>query len=77
MKSRYEKYRSARDARKEKQRMMSQYVREWVMSVVFLVAASAFFEGIFPAGSMSRYLKYIFALMILSAVLAPVKLFFQ
>ena len=36
---------------------MSQYVREWVMTIVFLVAASAFFEGIFPGGSMGKYLK--------------------
>ena len=47
---------------------MSQYVREWVMTIVFLVAASAFFEGIFPGGSMGKYLKYIFALIILSVI---------
>lgn len=70
------KIQTYRGGRKEKTNVMSQYVREWVMSVVLLVAAAAFFEGIFPAGSMNRYLKYIFALVILSAVLAPVKLFF-
>lgn len=53
---------------------MSQYVKEWVMTVVVLVVAAAFFEGIFPSGSMSKYLKYIFALVILSAVLSPVLL---
>ncbi len=53
---------------------MTQYIREWVMTFVVLVVAAAFFEGIFPSGSMSQYLKYIFALVILSAVLSPVLL---
>lgn len=55
---------------------MSQYVREWMMTIVFLVAASAFFEGIFPGGSMGKYLKYIFALIILSVILSPVAVIF-
>ena len=55
---------------------MSQYVRDWVMTIVFLVAASAFFEGIFPGGSMGKYLKYIFALIILSVILSPVSVIF-
>lgn len=55
---------------------MSQYVREWVMAIVFLVAASAFFEGISPGGSMGKYLKYIFALIILSVILSPVAVIF-
>ena len=38
-----------------------EYVREWVLSVLVLVVTAAFFEGIFPEGSMSRYLKYIFS----------------
>ncbi len=29
---------------------MSQYVREWVMTIVFLVAASAFLRAFFPEG---------------------------
>ena len=58
------------------EREMSQYVREWVMTIVFLVAASAFFEGIFPGGSMGKYLKYIFALIILSVILSPVAVIF-
>ena len=47
-----------------------------VMTIVFLVAASAFFEGIFPGGSMGKYLKYIFALIILSVILSPVAVIF-
>ena len=62
------------DGRNERE--MSQYVREWVMTIVFLVAASAFFEGIFPGGSMGKYLKYIFALIILSVILSPVAVIF-
>ena len=50
-----------------------EYVREWVLSVLVLVV-TAFFEGFFPPGGMDRYLKYIFALILLSAVLSPVTL---
>lgn len=53
---------------------MIESVREWVLSVIILVAAAAFFEGFFPPGGMDRYLKYIFALILLSAVLSPVTL---
>ena len=35
-----------------------------------------FFEGIFPGGSMGKYLKYIFALIILSVILSPVAVIF-
>ena len=56
---------------------MDQYVKEWVMTIVFLVAAAAFFEGIFPGESMGRYLRYIFALVILSAVLSPITAVFS
>ncbi len=55
---------------------MGEYIREWVMSIVLLVVAAAFFEGIFPAGNMSKYLKYIFALILLSAILSPVALLY-
>ena len=51
-----------------------EYVREWVLSVILLVVAAAFFEGIVPEGNMSRYLKYIFALILLSVILSPVTL---
>lgn len=56
---------------------MSQYVKEWIMTVVFLVTASAFFEGILPGESIGKYLRYIFALVILSAVLSPVAVLFS
>ena len=51
-----------------------EYVREWVLSVLVLVVTAAFFEGIFPEGSMSRYLKYIFSLILLAVILSPVTL---
>ena len=64
-------------AKTEGKRSMSQYVKEWIMTVVFLVTASAFFEGIFPGESIGKYLRYIFALVILSAVLSPVAVLFS
>lgn len=46
-------------------------IKEWSAAVIMLVAAGAFTEMALPEGSMRKYVSFIFALMILDILLAP------
>ncbi len=46
-------------------------IKEWSAAVIMLVAAGAFIEMALPEGSMRKYVSFIFALMILDILLAP------
>ncbi|MGI6752522.1 MAG: stage III sporulation protein AF [Anaerovoracaceae bacterium] len=46
-------------------------VVEWVRNIFIMVAAISFIELILPEGGMGRYLKFIFSLMILGAIIYP------
>ncbi|MCI8285278.1 MAG: hypothetical protein HFE90_08475 [Firmicutes bacterium] len=52
-----------------------EYFREWAVSLVMLVSAGAFLENVAPSGNMKKYVSFIFALIILSAMLSPIELF--
>ena len=47
------------------------YVTEWVKNIFIIVVAVSFIEVLLPAGNMAKYVKYIFSLIILSSILAP------
>ncbi len=51
-----------------------EYFKDWAVSLVMLVAAGAFLEQAAPSGSMKKYVSFIFALVLLSALLSPVEL---
>lgn len=46
-------------------------IREWCAALIMMVAAGAFMEMSLPEGSMRKYVSFIFALMILDILLAP------
>ncbi len=50
-------------------------VNEWVKNIFMIVVTLSFVEILLPDGEMSKYLKYIFSLMILAVILAPLRYF--
>ena len=46
-------------------------IREWSAALIMMVAAGAFIEMALPEGSMRKYIRFVFALMILDMLLAP------
>lgn len=47
-------------------------IKDWSAAVIMLVAAGAFLEMALPDGSMRKYVSFVFALMILDMLLAPI-----
>lgn len=47
-------------------------MREWVWNIFLMIAALTFVEVVLPDGSMQKYLKFIFSLMILGVIVYPV-----
>lgn len=46
-------------------------IREWSTALIMMAAAGAFMEMALPEGSMRKYISFVFALMILDILLAP------
>lgn len=46
-------------------------IREWSAALIMIAAAGAFMEMALPEGSMRKYISFVFALMILDILLAP------
>lgn len=46
-------------------------MREWVWNIFIIIAVLSFLEIILPNGSMQKYLKFIFSLMILGVIVYP------
>ena len=44
----------------------------WARNILLIIVALSFFQILIPESSMSRYLKFIFSLVILATVLEPV-----
>lgn len=51
--------------------MKMEIIKEWSAAVIMLVAAGAFTEMALPEGNMRKYVSFIFALMILDILFAP------
>ncbi|MDD2217663.1 MAG: stage III sporulation protein AF [Eubacteriales bacterium] len=50
-------------------------VNEWVKNIFMIVLGLSFVEILLPEGDMSKYLKYIFSIMILAVILSPLRYF--
>lgn len=46
-------------------------VTEWVKNIFIIIVAVSFIEVLVPTGNMEKYVKYIFSLIILATILAP------
>jgi stage III sporulation protein AF len=46
-------------------------IREWVRNIFLIIVAVTFVEILLPTGSMSKYLKFIFSLIIMAIILSP------
>lgn len=46
-------------------------MKEWVWNIFLMIAALSFVEVVLPDGSMQKYLKFIFSLMILGVIVYP------
>jgi len=44
----------------------------WLKDILLVIVALSFFQILIPESSMEKYLKFIFSLVILAAVLEPV-----
>lgn len=49
----------------------------WVKNVFIIIVAITFVEILLPAGSMSKYLKFIFSLIIMAIILSPLAIFLE
>ena len=44
----------------------------WVKNIFLMILGISFFQVLIPESSMKRYLKFLFSLLILAAILEPV-----
>lgn len=44
----------------------------WLKNILLAITALSFFQILIPESSMSRYLRFLFSLIILAAILEPV-----
>jgi stage III sporulation protein AF len=51
--------------------------REWVKNVFIIVVAVTFIEILLPTGNMSKYLKFIFSLIIMAIILSPLAILME
>lgn len=47
----------------------------WVKDIFIIILSITFIEILMPEGAMAKYLKFIFSLIILAAILSPIQLF--
>ena len=47
-------------------------MKEWVKNIFILILALTFIEMLLPDTSMGKYVKFIFALVIMATILYPV-----
>ena len=50
-------------------------VNEWARNIFTVIIAVSFIEILMPAGSMEKYLRYIFSIFILASILMPLMQF--
>jgi len=51
--------------------------REWVKNIVIIIVAITFIEILLPHGSMNKYLKFIFSLIIMAIILSPLAILME
>jgi stage III sporulation protein AF len=52
-------------------------VREWVKNIFIIVVAVTFLEILLPNGSMSKFLKFVFSLIIMAIILSPLAILME
>ena len=52
-------------------------VTEWVKNIFIIIVAVTFVEILLPTGSMSKYLKFIFSLIIMAIILSPLAILME
>lgn len=52
-------------------------VKEWVKNVFIIIVAITFIEILLPHGSMKKYLKFIFSLIIMAIILSPLAILME
>ncbi len=51
---------------------MTQELFQWVKDIFLIIISLSFFEILVPNSSLSKYLKFIFSLIILAVILEPI-----
>jgi len=51
--------------------------REWVKNIFIIIVAVTFVEILLPTGSMSKFLKFVFSLIIMAIILSPLAIFME
>lgn len=49
-------------------------VKEWVKNIFIIIVAISFVEILLPTGTMSKYLKFIFSLIVMATILSPLSI---
>ncbi len=50
-------------------------ITSWVKDVFLIILTLTFMEILIPEGSMAKYLRFIFSLIILAVILSPISYF--
>lgn len=51
------------------------YITDWVKDIFIIILSVTFIEILIPEGTMAKYLRFIFSLIILAAILSPISYF--
>ena len=51
---------------------MMDMIKEWVSNLFILITMLTFTEILLPEGSLAKYVKFIFSLVIMTAVIYPI-----
>ncbi len=52
-------------------------VTTWVKDIFIVILSITFIEILIPEGSMAKYLKFIFSIVILAVILSPISYFLE
>lgn len=47
-------------------------IKDWVREVFIIILSITFIEILIPEGNMAKYLKFLFSIIILAVILAPI-----
>lgn len=50
-------------------------VTEWVREVMSIILSITFLEIMLPEGSIKKYVKFIFAIVIMAVLISPINIF--
>ena len=50
-------------------------ITEWIREIFIIILSVTFLEIMLPEGSMRKYVKFIFSIVIMAVILSPVSIF--